>query len=160
MKFARSGIPLLVLAIAGGSCSVSLQELCTSRIPTMDRELGDAIARLAPPRGEGPARAIASAAQAAPMSEDEREGWTDWAEGRLREAQHAMDAAEAYPSARELRSELSTMAKELVAFHGYAQAGDASHMAQTLERIQIRSRQAAAKACPREISLEAASARP
>jgi hypothetical protein len=158
MRIARFTLVATLLSVTSLSCTASLQELCGRRVPALDREISEALVKLGPTPG---GRALASEkGPVAPLSDADRDEWLAWTEKKLREAQITLDDVAAYPQARELRQDLSDMANDLVAFHGYAQAGKAAPMASMLERIQTRSRKAAARACGREFALDAARPRP
>lgn len=127
----------LILFSGMGSCSMSAQQICTDRLPELDRKLEAAIAVLDP--GGAPASRLAPA---------DRESWRRWAEERLSEAQGYADYVEGIAQERRVRSELSDVATGLVSFHGYARQGKGERMMHTLEAIQEHVAKARELVCP------------
>jgi hypothetical protein len=127
-----------------GSCSMSTSEICASRLPEFDKRLDAAVSALSP--WVTPGRQLAS--DQTRLEPIDREIWLRWAEDRLVEAQHYLDAVEGLPTQEQVREELSGIATDLVSFHGYARQGKGSYMVRTLERIQQHSFRARDLACP------------
>jgi len=127
-------------ALGFGNCApTSLTQICESRLPQLDRDLGGAIIALNP--WIEAERGIASSTYA-PSAEDMRDArdsmdrsdrvsWQHWAEARLTETQAYIDVASG-PS----RQLLTDIANQWVTFHGYATRGHARKMVATLERIR------------------------
>ena len=132
-----------------GSCSVSVMDVCTQRIPELDQRLTDAIGALAPWSGvtsaadRGPA-SVGLARGSQELSKADREVWESWAQARLTETQHYIDLSGEMPF---VRNELTEIANQLVTFHGYAQSGRAGGMARVLLDIQVRSAKINAQVC-------------
>jgi len=126
---------------------MSTREICASRLPEFDQRLDAAISALSPWL-ESIREPASSASQQSRLDQVDREIWRKWAEERLVEAQHYIDAVEGVRDTLLVREELSGIATDLVSFHGYARQGKAERMVHTLERIQAHSAKARGMACP------------
>lgn len=142
----------LVLTLSGfGSCSASIHEICSSRLPQFEVQLGAAVASLQPWTGL-PNRELASEmppeiVSTNTMAQQDRDDWQRWAEKQLIESQRYIDSAMRELGDGPIRQILSDIANDLVAFHGYSGQGRADKMKTTLERIRERSEQARGLAC-------------
>lgn len=144
MKFSPIFLIIPLVLCGFGSCSSPLTHVCQTRLPEYERAFDEAELRL---KDQLASRAIASDS---PKNET-AQAWMKWAVENLKETQHWQDAVEssAASSARTkaLKSELSAMANDWVAFHGFTQLGKTRQMSFSLVRIREHTRAARALAC-------------
>jgi hypothetical protein len=122
-----------------GSCTMSMSEICSQRIPRIDQRLNDAIAALGPWRNPASDGGVPSE-----LVKDDRESWQLWAQDLLVETQRYIDIAGETPA---VRRELSAIANNLVTFHGYAQSGRADSMVRILHTMQKHSAKVKDQVC-------------
>ena len=143
------GLVLVAAGLTGfGSCSVSPQEICESRLPDLEAQLTLARATIIPEGAPvaGADRRVASEGVSALLEED-RVRWTDWAEDRLKETQQYIDALEGESGMAVVRDNLHEVANHLVSFHAYAAAGNFKRMDGSLQAIQNYEKKARDLAC-------------
>ena len=138
---------LLAAGLSGfGSCSVSVEEICQNRLPGFEQAMGiaqDALKPWEPDAGAG----RMPAANGMEMAQIDRHSWENWAMDRLRETQAYIDILETQGRLIPVKKELSKVATDLVAFHGYTAEGNVPRMTAILARIRERTHQAGEKNC-------------
>ena len=144
---------ITLLVMTAGCATANRTELCSSELPELDKSAQDALLALSPwtspSLGEGRMLASASAGSASTprLSTEDRAYWRKWAETRLFAVQTSMDLQESERRG-ELRKCLSSLANELVTFHGYATQGRADRMEKSLKKISELSLESRKEGCP------------
>jgi len=145
----------LLFSTLWGCDSATLNDACSVQFPNLQKTYEDAILAMAPWDPRQPvenSRGVASldgGNHSHPvLQEMDRESWKLWAESRLKEAQTFLDLAQSEPKISSVRKELSTLANDIVAFHGFTDQGNPGRMIATLNRIQEHSRRVYLLACP------------
>ena len=129
---------ILTVFLASAGCNDDhLREFCSVEVPAWFAQVAAADAKIA-----GGGRMPASADSAA-----EQVDWTDWAERRLKEAQHAGDLVSQGPGNQWKGRLFSDLATDLVTFHGYAQQRKTERMSATLARVLARRAEIEKKIC-------------
>lgn len=133
-----------------GGCNATLEELCSGPIDEFRAEIKSTYLALNGPQ-EGSQRALASISdstlQSRALDSESRDKLLKWAEARLLESQTAMDIFENYPERRVIRDEMSRVANDLVAFHGYCAQGRVNRMIAMLDQIDQRVAKAHSQGC-------------
>jgi hypothetical protein len=144
-RIAQAAAFFVLAALLPGGCNGDINDICAHRLPEFDRALASAETTLS----EGATNGRVPASSRPALGPADREQWKTWAEQRLKEAQHYIDAVEGEVATDKLvRGELSDIATELVSFHGYARQGKSDRMVRALERIREHSSRARELACP------------
>lgn len=151
----------MVILSGFGSKLRSVSDVCESdKLQKLDQRFENALVALKPWRSDSigavgkksAKRALASTADpelefVGNLSKRDRESWRVWAEENLKETQQYIDIATAEPDQVQAKRDLSKVANELVAFHGFSVAGDTDRMIQSLQRIHQYNRNARKTVC-------------
>lgn len=152
-------VSVLTLFLVGGfgSCEPLFQGFCDVNISHFLARMERAQIALSPwyipsiQQNQQKERGLASPAEekSFEMALRDRKSWENWAEENLVEVQRHADALEAEINLRDLRLELSEIAKELVVFHGFAQMGNAKEMIHSIALILERAQKVKSTTCQR-----------
>src|SRR6478736_4179108 len=84
-----------LLACGFSSCSQSVQDICTTKVPVWDQRIESAIAALGPWRGSSASGRMIASTDTGPtaLAQQDRADWQKWAEENLVETQHYLDVS-------------------------------------------------------------------
>ncbi len=119
-----------------GSCHRTLEQACNQHFPRFEQDLAGISSRI----GQG-GRSLASVVD---TSADEK-----WAIRSLEDTQTYIDLMHEDASLAPARKELSQVATQLVALHGYFQQKKGKQVSQTVDKIRKHSNKARDLACKR-----------
>lgn len=149
-RFLKATCLVSCATLAITSCKPTFEELCADRIHTYEKELVDAQGAI---EKLGTVHVAHRSPASLSNSDEKKENWAGefawerWAQKRLEETQDFSETLRDRMGSKEVRSDLSHIADQWVAFHGLVQVGDTRRMKRTLAHIQDRTRQVKQKTC-------------